>query len=108
MENNYDLKAGAARVLQAQAILAQATGKQLPDVSYSISRDRRKLSFDFGGGRSSALITTFEQNFSVSYVLDLFGKLRHAERAAHADMLASELTQQALINTIIASAINTP
>lgn len=106
LENNNDLKAGAAKVLQAQAVLAEARGRQLPELSYGLSRDRRKLSFDFGTGRSSALITTFDQEFSVSYVLDLFGKLRRAKRAAWADMLASESTQAALINTIIASVIN--
>ncbi|MBN1796571.1 MAG: efflux transporter outer membrane subunit [Sedimentisphaerales bacterium] len=106
LENNYNLKAAAARVLQAQAILAEAKGRQLPEISYGLSRDRRKTSFDFGTGRMSALTTTYSQNFSVSYVLDLFGKLKHAERAAWADMLASKATQDALINSVIASVIN--
>ncbi|NIA16860.1 MAG: efflux transporter outer membrane subunit [Planctomycetes bacterium] len=106
LENNNDLRAGAARVLQAQAALAEARGKQLPELSYGLSRERRKLSFDFGAGRSSALTTTVDQGFSISYVLDLFGKLRRAKRAAWADMLASESTQAALVNTIIASVIN--
>jgi len=106
LENNYDLKAAAARVLQAQASLAQARGKQLPEISYGLSRDRRKTSFDFGGGRMSALTTTYSQNFSVSYILDLFGKLKRTERAAWADMLAAGANEQALINTIIASVIN--
>ncbi len=33
LENNYDLKAAAARVLQAQAALAETHGRFWPDVS---------------------------------------------------------------------------
>jgi len=110
LENNYDLKAAAARVLQAQASLAEAHGRLWPDVSYDLSRDRSKRSFNlgggpFGGGRFSILTETWQQNISVAYVVDLFGKLRHLERAAWADMLAAEANEQALINSIIATVI---
>jgi multidrug efflux system outer membrane protein len=50
--------------------------------------------------------TTWSQNISVFYILDLFGKLKHSERAAWADMLAAEATEQALVNSIIATVIN--
>jgi multidrug efflux system outer membrane protein len=111
LANNYDLKAAAARVLQAQASLAEIRGRQWPDVSYNISRDRSKRSFNlgagpFGGGRFSVMSTTWSQDISVNYILDLFGKLKHSERAAWADMLASEASEQALTNSIIAGVIN--
>lgn len=109
--NNYDLKAAAARVLLAQAALAEMRGMQWPDVSYNISRDRSKRSFNlgagpFGGGRFSVMSTTWSQGITVNYVLDLFGKLKRSERAAWADMLASEANEQALTNSIIAGVIN--
>ncbi|HUT46778.1 MAG TPA: efflux transporter outer membrane subunit [Sedimentisphaerales bacterium] len=110
LENNYDIKAAAARVLQAQAALAEMRGRQRPDVSYNISRDRSKRSFNLGGGpfggRFSVMSTTWSQDITVNYILDLFGKLKHAERAAWADMLASEASEQALTNSIIAGVIN--
>jgi NodT family efflux transporter outer membrane factor (OMF) lipoprotein len=111
LEKNYDLKAAAARVLQAQAALAEMRGRQWPDVSYNLSRDRSKRSFNlgggpFGGGRFSVMSTTWSQDITVNYILDLFGKLKHAERAAWADMLASEVSEQALTNSIIAGVIN--
>ena len=98
LRNNYDLKAAAARVLQAQAALAEMRGRQWPDVSYSISRDRSKRSFNlgagpYGGGRFSVMSTTWSQDITVNYVLDLFGKLKHSERAAWADMLASSASE---------------
>jgi len=110
LENNYDLKAAAARVLQAQASLAEAGGRLWPDVSYSLNRDRSKRSFNlgggpFGGGRFSILTETWTQNISVAYVVDLFGKLRRLERAAWVDLLAVEANEQALINSIIATVI---
>ena len=103
--NNYDIQAAASRVLQAQAFLEQRRGSRLPEISYNLNRDRSKFSFNFGGGRSSALITNYSQNISISYVLDLFGKLKHAERGAWADLLAAKANEKTLINLIIASVI---
>lgn len=110
LESNYDLKASAARVLQAQAALAQAHGARLPDVSYTLNRDRSKVSFNLGalgGGRFSFMNTTWSQNISVAYIVDFFGKLKHAERAAWAQLLAAEANEQALTNTMIATVIET-
>jgi len=104
LENNYDLKAAAARVMQSQASLAEARGRLWPDVSYSLNRDRSKRSFNFGG-RFSVITESWTQGFSIAYVVDLFGKLRRLERAAWADMLAAEVNEQALINSIIATVI---
>ena len=110
LENNYDLRAAAARVLQTQAALAEMRGRQWPDVSYNLSRDRSKRSFNLGGGpfggRFSVMSTTWSQDITVNYILDLFGKLKHSERAAWADMLASEASEQALTNSIIAGVIS--
>lgn len=104
LESNYDLKAAAARVLQAEAALAGTRGRRLPDISYNLSRDRSKRSFNFDG-RFSILTTTWSQEISVAYILDLFGKLRRSERAAWADLFATEATEQALVNSIIATVI---
>jgi multidrug efflux system outer membrane protein len=92
-------------------------------VSYSLTRDRSKRYLNFGGGGAfsglgglgglgagggfSVLTTTWSQNISVAYILDLFGKLKHAERAAWADMLAVEATRQALTNSLIAGVVGT-
>jgi NodT family efflux transporter outer membrane factor (OMF) lipoprotein len=105
LSNNNDLQAAAARALQAEALLAEAGGKLLPEVSYNFNRSRSKSSFDFGGGRFSNTSTTFSQDFSVSYVADLFGKLRHQERAAWADLLAAKASEEALIHAIIGNVV---
>jgi len=60
----------------------------------------------FGGGRFTVLSTTWSQDISVAYMLDLFGKLKHAERAAWDQLLATEATEQALTNSLIASIVS--
>jgi NodT family efflux transporter outer membrane factor (OMF) lipoprotein len=110
LEKNYDLKAAAARVLQAEAALAEAHGRRGADISYGITRDRSKVSFDLGGfapggGRLSFYSTTWQQGFSIAYILDVFGKLKRAERAAWADALAAGASEQVLTNAMIANVI---
>ncbi len=108
LESNYDLKASAARVLQAQAALAHAHGGRWPDVTYGLNRDRSKVSFNLGalgGGRFSFMNTTWSQGISVAYIVDFFGKLKRAERAAWAQLLAAEANEQALTNSMIATVI---
>ncbi len=110
LAKNYDLKAAAARVIQAQAAMAEAHGRRWPDVSYNLGRDRSKVSFDLGdfagGGRLSFISETWQQALSVNYILDVFGKLKRAERAAWADVLATRASEQALTNAMIANVIN--
>jgi multidrug efflux system outer membrane protein len=118
LEQNYDLKAGAARVLQAQAALGQARGQLWPAASYNLMGDQSKRFFNFGtgdielpppfnelGAAFSPVTTTWSQSISVTYLLDLFGKLRRAERAAWENLLASSASQQAVTNSVVASVI---
>ena len=107
---NYDLKAAAARVIQAQASLSEAKGVQWPELNYSTTRSRSKQSMNlgsmFGGGRFSILNTTWSQEISATYILDLFGKLKRMEKAAWADMLTMQTNAQTVTNSIIASVVN--
>ncbi len=121
LEGNYDLRASAARVLQAREGLSEAKGRLWPEVSYGITRDRSKRYFNFGGGGGaedpndpllsafsggfSPLTTTWSQDISVSYLVDFWGKLRRAKRAAWEDLLASEANRQALTNSTISLVI---
>lgn len=105
LRNNNNLVAAAARVLQAEALLVEARGQRLPDVSYNFSRTRSKTSFSFGGDRFSALTTTFSHGITVNYIVDIFGKLKRQQRAVWADLLAAEANEHALVNAIISSVV---
>lgn len=116
LKNNTDLRAAVAGAERSAAILAQAHGVRWPDVSYDASASRNKMSFvlpdisspmgDFGG-RMTSLSTTYSQQISVSYILDLFGRLRRSERAAVRDLLATEADAQALVHAIVAQVVQT-
>ena len=114
LENNYELKAAAARVLQAQAALAESKGRRLPEISAAFNRTMTRTNTfppgsysPFGAFDSQVIKTrTYTPEFSISYVLDLFGKLKRLERAAWADMLGAKANGHALTNSLIASVIN--
>ena len=106
LENNTDLRAAAGRVVEARALLRQSHGIRLPDVSYSASRVRIKSSFTSPfGGRESFFATTYSQDFSVSYLVDFFGKLKRSERAAFSDLLGTEASEFSLVHSIIAQVV---
>ncbi len=108
LEGNYNLKASAARVLQARAVLSQVHSGLRPELSYALNADRTKFSFSFGalsGGRFSFVNQNWSQSISVAYIVDLWGKLKHAEQAALARWLATEANRQALTNSMIATVI---
>ncbi|UCF15218.1 MAG: TolC family protein [Phycisphaerales bacterium] len=108
LENNYDLKASAARVLQARAVLSQVHSGLRPELNYALNADRTKFSFSFGplsGGRFSFVNQNWSQGISVAYIVDLWGRLKHAEQSALARWLATEANRQALTNSMIATVI---
>ena len=106
LSSNFDLQAAAARVLGAEAVVSQISGQQWPDVSYGLNRTRGKSSLTTAtGARYSNLATTVSQNISVSYIVDLFGKLKHQRRGAWADLLAAKANQQALVHAVISNVV---
>lgn len=105
--SNFDLKAAVARVAEAEAILAQVRGARLPEVSYALDRSRAKNTFFFLDEPFSSLSTVYSQGFSVSYIADIFGRLRRNEQAAFDELLASANSRQALVHSVIAQVVRT-
>ncbi|MCP4710559.1 MAG: efflux transporter outer membrane subunit [Planctomycetes bacterium] len=107
LDNNLDLKVSAARVLESEALLAQAFGSRLPQVSYGANRDRSKFYFNSPFGRMSFLSTTWGHQLSINYVTDIFGKLRRAEEATWRQVLATQADRQTMIHSIVAQVVRT-
>jgi len=106
LANNTDLKAAAARVLEAEAILKGAKGARYPQVDYNLTGQRNKFSFVLPQvGRVGIYSTTFQHQVSVSYQLDLFGRLKRTQQAAWAKVLAAEADRTTLVDTLIAQVI---
>jgi NodT family efflux transporter outer membrane factor (OMF) lipoprotein len=109
LKNNNDIKASAARVLQAQAGLAQASGALWPSVSYNMMESRSKMYLGFAadipGFPPSILTTTWSQGINVSYLVDFWGQLRRTERAAWANVLGAQVGQWTVVNSTVATVI---
>ena len=102
LTNNTDLLAAAAAVLRAEALVRQAHGMRLPELSYQGTVSRDKMSF---GGAFTFLNTAYPHGFTVSYVADIFGRLRRSERATHWELLATEDDRRVLVHTLVAQVV---
>lgn len=106
LAHNTDLAAAAARVLEAEASLERAGGARWPQVSAGLSASRQKSSFVLPGvGRTGIYSTTYADDLSVSYVVDLFGKLRRTRQAAWASLLAEEAAAEAVTHAVVAAVV---
>src|SRR5271157_5182468 len=99
LQNNYDVKIAAARILKAQAQLGITRADQLPTLSagaaainYEIPRNR-----DFPNTNSSFNAATASFNWQ----LDFWGKYRRATEAARANLLAARWARQYVISTLV-------
>ncbi len=89
-ESNRDLQAAAARV-ERVAVLAKAAGAEArPQLNAALtgSRDKRNfIGFPFGGGGvASNINNSYGAQLSLSWELDLWGRIRAGQRAALADL----------------------
>ena len=112
LNNNYDLKIAAAKVLQASAEYTESGGKLLPEITAGFDRKMLRQSSSPPGSvtENTAKVRktrTYTGDFTISYILDLFGKLRHGRDAELDDLLAAKANENAVINSMIATVIRT-
>jgi outer membrane protein, multidrug efflux system len=105
---NLDLKAAVARVDQARAQYALARSAFFPQVNADASGERQRASRTTLQGTA---IPSGHQNYnfydldlSASYEIDVWGRLRRASEAAHAELLASEEGRRTVVLTLVTSA----
>src|SRR5215471_9976873 len=100
LQQNYDLRIAAARILEARAELGVVRADQFPSVeARSGVSDNRSA--------TSKFLPAFEQstehvNLSAAWELDFWGKYRRATEAARANLLASESARQEVMLTLVA------
>src|ERR1700752_3946863 len=102
LQQNYDVRIAASRVLEAQAQLGITRANQLPSASVGASiysQQNAKPSNQFPPYEVNA----GQLNLSVIWNLDFWGKYRRQTEAARAQMLASEWGQQAVISSMVAN-----
>jgi len=109
LARNTDLAAAAARVDQARALAVQVDSALYPQVDGAFTRSRSLSSAATGllpPGVPREL-NNYQATVSISYELDVWGKLRASSQAARADVLASEAAREAVRITLAAEVAKT-
>jgi multidrug efflux system outer membrane protein len=88
--DNPSLAAAAARYQQAAGLLRQTGAALLPEVDVGADAGRARLSANRPVASSSATYNDVRIGASLSYEIDLFGRVRNSVAAAAADAQASE------------------
>ena len=102
LQQNYDVRIAASRVLQAQAQLGIARADQFPTLSAGSQVSGQytpKTSREFPAYRTNA----GELDFSVVWNLDFWGKYRRETEAARANLLASQWGHRAVLSSVVSS-----
>ncbi|HTV59495.1 MAG TPA: efflux transporter outer membrane subunit [Verrucomicrobiae bacterium] len=102
LQQNYDVRIAASRVLQAQAQLGIARANQFPMLgagAEAFSERNPKISNAFPSYEANA----GQINLSLIWNLDFWGKYRRETEAARASMLASEWGRRAVMDSVVSS-----
>ena len=101
LQQNYDLRIAASRILEAKAQLGITRADQFPTVSAGAgiadvrtAQSKFLPAFETGAG---------QVNLSAAWELDFWGKFRRATEAARANLLASEWARQEVVSTLVAN-----
>lgn len=106
LAENKDVKIAAARVDQFLGQLASTRAPLFPQVSAGLSAERQRnserglLQNPTGASPTSNL---FDASLSISWEIDVFGRLRRQVESARANVLASEEGRRATILTLVSS-----
>ncbi len=100
LEQNFDVRIAANRILQAEAALRITRADQLPtvDVGGNLRSQRNPQT----GPIPQFERTAGQATVSAGWVLDFWGRYRRATEAARAELLATEWARQAVISTLVA------
>ncbi len=106
LANNVDLRAAAARVLEAEASLRRAGGARMPQIGYGVDGSRQQISFVLPNiGRQQIESTTYSYDLNVSWQADLFGRLKRTRQSTWASLLAQEASREAVVHSVVAGVV---
>ncbi|HUK86670.1 MAG TPA: efflux transporter outer membrane subunit [Terriglobales bacterium] len=99
LEQNYDLRIAATRILQAQAVLGITRADQTPTITGQASAFNQR--FPQSLGTPPIETSTLQVSAGLAWELDFWGKFRRATEAARANVLATEWGQRAVRTTLV-------
>lgn len=101
LQQNYDLRITASRILEAKAQLGITRADQFPTLSAGAGiQDVRTAQSKFLPAFETS---TGQVNLSAAWDLDFWGKYRRATEGARANLLASEWARQEVVSTLVAN-----
>lgn len=98
LTQGYDIRAAAARVLEAQAQLGVTRADQFPTASGQVTVAGQRGT---PSGTASRTVAGTQLLGSSAWQLDFWGRYRRATEAARAELLASEWGRRAVMTTIV-------
>jgi NodT family efflux transporter outer membrane factor (OMF) lipoprotein len=106
LQQNFELRIAAERILQARAVFGITRSEQLPAVGASadvvaIRASRRGATGDIPAGVDPDVSYT-QAGFSLGWELDVWGRLRRLSEAARAQYLATEEARHGVVTTLVA------
>src|SRR5260370_3449545 len=99
LQQNYDVRIAAARILEARAQVGITRADQLPTISagaQSVDQRNARSKFFPAYGTSAHQV-----DLSLAWDLDFWGKYRPANHTARASLLATEWAREAVISTLV-------
>ena len=93
---NTDIRAAAARVAKARALLRETKVDRLPEVAARAAGTRGREPGE------SDVTTSFDASLAVAYELDLFGRVSRGVEAARGDVAAAEADAETVRVAIVA------
>ena len=99
LQQNYDVRIAATRILEAQAQLGITRADQLPTVSAGAQAVNQR---NPRGKVFPAYETSANQvNLALAWELDFWGKYRRATESARANLLANQWAREAVVSTLV-------
>lgn len=95
LQHNQDLAFSAAQVDEAAALAGIARAQLLPSVAANAGYQRARTSAETTTPGSPLIADVRNANLTASWELDLWGKLRRSNEAAHATLAASQYNRDA-------------
>lgn len=99
LQQNYDVRIAAARILEARALLGVVRADQLPEVNAAASVVNERL--PQAAGRPAIETSPTQVSLSLAWELDFWGKFRRATESARASLLSEEWAQRQIISSLV-------
>ena len=100
IQQNYDLRVAASRILDARAQVTAARSFQFPELNSRGSAPYQKIEGDTGPFQLGESFTP-AAGIDLSFEIDFWGRFRRSTEAARADLLATEWVRRVVLATLV-------